>query len=240
MKSGLDRDGSVTLLGVWSLSAVVAATVPSPVRDHRTDVGTGSRRLLDDSLRLLRDSAGLRRVAAVTVVTNPGQYALLFLYQPYFDDAGTPLWLFGSAVAVASALGATIAGSAGSLERTLGRRDAFRAVVALVAAEYLTMAMFNGPFLAPVLFVGAFAAMQLHTPFAAAMRNPLIPSDNRATALSVVSMAVGVWSLALKLLVGWVADRGLTEAFVLLGILPLLGLIALPLPPHHRTRRDGP
>ena len=205
------------------LAALLVTTVRGVRRDTVED-RPASLALVRDGLRLLRGNPKLQRITLVTILTDPMQYALLFLYQPYFEMAGTPLPLFGIAAAVGAGVGALVSRFAHRLEAGIGLRHAFGLAVLVPSLVYLLMAVFERPYLAAVLYVAGFGAMQLRTPLVSTMRNVHIQSYNRATALSLISMGVGAWTLGGKLLSGWIADRSLSLTFLILGIVPLVGL----------------
>lgn len=206
------------------LAALLITTVRG-VRQHADDERPASLTLLGDGVRLLRSNPKLRRIALITILTDPMQYALLFLYQPYFEAAGTPLPLFGIAAAAGAGVGALATRNAHRFESRFGLRRSFLLAVFAPSLIYLLMASFERPYLAAVLYVTGFGLMTLRTPLVATMRNIHIQSYNRATALSLISMGVGAWTLGGKLLSGWLADQSLSLAFLILGLVPLVGLI---------------
>jgi MFS family permease len=87
---------------VATLIVMTVTAVPSQaLAQEHTSVG-----LVRDGLILLRRSPAFRRIALASILTEPFPYALLFLYQPYFQASGTPLELFGLAAAVGAGVGA--------------------------------------------------------------------------------------------------------------------------------------
>lgn len=215
------------------LGAVLVLTVPNRQAEAELARQRGSLRLARDGIRLIREHPALRRVVARSVLSDPLPYALLFLFQPYYQLAGTPAVLFGLSSAMAAALGALVARAAFSLERKLGMARAFLAANLLPVAGYLAMAGLAGPYLAPLLCVLTFSAMQARYPLATAVQNRHIASYNRATTISVISMLEGGYALAMKLVAGYLADIDLRLAFGLLGLVPLVAVIRFPLRDEH-------
>ncbi len=189
----------------------------------------GSLRLVRDGIRLIRAHPALRRIVALSVLADPLPYALLFLFQPYYQLAGTPAALYGLSSAAAAALGALGARSAFGLERRLGALRAFVLANLLPVAGHLAMAGLAGPYLAPLLFLMTYGAMQIRYPLIAALQNRHIASYNRATTISVVSMLEGAHALAMKLVAGYLADIDLRLAFGFLALVPLVAVIRFPL-----------
>ena len=229
----------VLALALSATSFFLAALLVTTVRGVRRDTveeRPASLTLVGDGLRLLRSNPKLQRITLLTILTDPMQYALLFLYQPYFEAAGTPLPLFGIAAAAGAATGAIVSRLAHRIESSVGLRRSFALAVVAPSLVYLLMAAFDRPFLAALLYVAGFGAMQLRTPLVSTMRNTHIQSYNRATALSLISMGVGAWTLAGKLLGGWIADRSLSLTFLVLGLTPLIGLLLVRLSDDDLTR----
>lgn len=218
----------ILALALSAASFFIAALLILTVRGVReTDRTTkpASLALVGDGIRLLRTNPKLRRIALLTILTDPMQYTLLFLYQPYFEAAGTPLPLFGIAAALGAGVGAVSARSAHRFELRFGLRRTFWLAVIAPSAVYLMMAAFERPYLAALLYVAGFGLMQMREPLVATMRNIHIQSYNRVTALSLISMGVGAWTLVGKLLAGWLADQSLSLTFAVLGIVPVIGLL---------------
>lgn len=215
------------------LGTALVLTVPNRQTGLELARQRGSLRLVWDGIRLLRSYAPLRRVVARSVFSDPLPYALLFLFQPYYLLAGAPPALYGLSSAAAAALGALGARGAFALECRWGMDRAFLAANLLPVAGYLVMVALTGPYLAPLLFVVTYSAMQLRYPLAAAMQNRHIASYNRATTISVISMLEGAYAAAMKLLAGYLADIDLRLAFALLALVPLVAVIRFPLRGEH-------
>ncbi len=202
-------------------SAVMIATVPNVA----VSTETGRRSLgalVRDGVYIFRTRPRFRHVAIATVVTDPLPYALLFLYQPYFKAAGTPLALYGFAAAAAAAVGALVSRRVHRLETRIGARRAFLLCTVAPSLLYLLMALIFQAYIAAALYVLTFGAMQARYPLATALRNLHVESYNRATALSLISMLDGAWGFAAKLIVGRIADASLRAAFVVMGLVPLV------------------
>lgn len=218
----------VLALAISAAFFFISAGLVATVRDVPVQFDPSqhtSLSLIRDGLTLIRTIPSLRRIVTLTVLTDPFQYALLFLYQPYFERAGTPLELFGIAAAVAAGLGAIAARSAARLEEVFGLRRAFVLSATLPPLVYLSMAFFSRPYLAVALHVCAFGLMQAREPLVRTMRNMHIASYNRATAISLISMLVALWTLAGKLIVGWIADFSLSYAFIAMALPPLVAIV---------------
>jgi MFS family permease len=208
----------------FAVSSIIVATVRGVSVEGKTQEHT-SLALVRDGIGLVRRNPAFRRIVLASIFTEPFPYALLFLYQPYFQQSATPLALYGLSAAAGAGVGAVTSRWVHVAEERLGPATTFRALVIVPSLLYLGMAFIFQAYLAAVLYVMCFGFMQGRYPLIAAMRNVHIASYNRATAISLISMVEGGWVLAWKLVIGRVADIDLSYAFILLASLPLLGLI---------------
>ena len=216
-----------------ALGTLLVLTIPNRQPDRERSRAAGGWRLVQQGWRLVRHQPRLRRIVALEVLSDPLPYALLFLYQPYFQRSGTPTALYGLAAAAGAGLGALAAHRSHTLEARFGTRRTFAAANLLPVAGYLLMAAFAGPYLAALLYVATYGVMQLRYPLIATMRNRHITSYNRATALSVIAMLEGAYGMVMRLVAGYLADVNLSLAFGALALVPLLAVLVLPLREEH-------
>jgi len=180
-------------------------------------------------LQLLRDGVGLLRanrpflaLALLSVFTLPlGDY-LLTLYQPHFVAVRVPpVWL-GLGMALGSLVGVVASSNAWRLERWLGTRRALLLAAGLPGLLYLLFAGMGLPVPTVLLFVLLIGSFGLKEPLFSAHLNSHIPSHNRATLLSLISMGTSFYDALMGLVIGGAADTfGLIPTFVLMGCLVL-------------------
>ncbi|MBN2046387.1 MAG: MFS transporter [Anaerolineaceae bacterium] len=180
---------------------------------------------LRDGWRLLRRNTAFRWLIALAIFTIPFRDYLINLYQPRFIEAGLPPFWLGLALALASGVGILCARYAYLLETRLGSRAALIFSTFLPGALYLSFALVTrGAGLIP-LFCVLLGAQSLKSPLLSAHLNAHIPDHNRATVLSMISMASGAYVMLMGLLIGWVADQSLSGAFLLMGGVICLGAV---------------
>lgn len=212
---------------------IIVLTIPNRQTERDLAERAGSLHLALAGFTLIRRNPKLRRIVALSVLSDPLPYALLFLYQPYFQQAGTPAALYGLAAAAGAGLGAAASHSSHRLEAIFGMRRTFLIGNVLPIVGYLAMALVFRAYAAAILFVVSFGVMQLRYPLIATMRNAHISSFNRATAISVIAMLEGAFTMVMKLCVGFLADIDLRLGFLLLAGVPLLAVLLLPLREEH-------
>ncbi|HRJ42551.1 MAG TPA: MFS transporter, partial [Caldilineaceae bacterium] len=177
-----------------------------------------SWQLLGDGLTLLRTNRTLLVLALLAVFTLPlGDY-LLNLYQPHFVILGVPpLWL-GLGMAGGSLVGAVATANAWRLQEWLGERAALLLAAGLPGLFYLLFAAAGTPAPSVLLFILLVGSIGLKRPIFSEHLNRHISNRNRATLLSLISMATSFYDAAIGLVIGGVADGlGLIPAFVLMG-----------------------
>jgi len=175
--------------------------------------------LLLGGLRLLRAQPVLRSLALDLVASASLAWLVIWLYQPQLERVGVPLALFGT-VHAAMCLGQIgfLAGAA-RFERLLGgRRRLLRLAALLPGFAYLALAAASDV----ATVVGAIvlaATFGLSRPvlFSGAL-NRHIPSAQRATVLSSISMLRTLAIALVNPIAGLLADRSMRGALVVLGV----------------------
>ncbi len=209
------------------VGTITVLTIPNRQTEKDVAQRIGGLNLARAGFSLIRKNPKLRRIVSLSVLSDPLPYALLFLYQPYFQESGTPAALYGLAAAAGAGLGAVASRSSHRLETVFGMRRTFLIGNVLPVAGYIAMALVFHAYLAAALFVVSFGGMQLRYPLIATMRNAHISSYNRATAISVIAMLEGAFTMVMKLLVGYLSDIDLRLGFLLLGRCPTCRRAAL-------------
>ena len=215
-------------LGIAFTAAMVAVgwlftfSLTDEQPDGDEDEKQPSLQLLQDGVVLLRSNRAFFGLALLAVFTLPlGDY-LLNLYQPRFVAVHVPpIWL-GWGMALGSLVGVLAARNAWRLETWLGGRRALLLSAGLPGFLYLLFAGARTPLPTVILFVLLVGSLSLKGPLFSEHLNRHIPSHNRATLLSLISMATSFYDAWMGLVVGGVADRvGLVPAFVLMGVVVL-------------------
>lgn len=186
---------------------------------------SGSLDLVQAGWAALRSNVLLRRLALLAVATLPFRDYLLNLYPPRFVAVGLPsIWL-GLGLSLASLLGILAARYAYLLPAHLGARSSLLWVTALPGLLYLVFAVALRPGMALLTFCLLLGSMSLKEPIFADHLNRHIASRHRATLLSLINMASGLYVALMGLLIGRIADLSLTAAFLFMGGLVLAGTL---------------
>lgn len=171
----------------------------------------------------------LRYVVMFSGVVALGAFAPHLFEQPFLAEKGIAVEAFGFWQAPIRAAGIVGALGTGWWLTRLGERGAFLSLPLMIGAGCLLLATVDSTWI-----FGAFVLLGIvhgmHSPALANYVNHRIPSERRATMLSVQSVAASIF-LAMQPVGGLVADTyGLRAAFLTYGLLTLilgLGLLAL-------------
>ncbi len=181
--------------------------------------------LLKDGIRLFRAKPRFLRLVLLSLATIAFKNYLSGLYQPYFVQAGVrPVWL-GLALSLAAGLSVVGARYAYWLEERLGTQMSLLLVTGGPGLLYLMMGVVLHPLFSVLIFCSLYSSMSLKAPIFSGHLNRHIASKNRATVLSLISMASGLYEALMGLLIGYIADISLRAGFIAMGIIVLVGTL---------------
>jgi MFS family permease len=226
----LTQERFVTAIVATAIAVGIGFVISLTVREGDTGADVGGRppsslKLVRDGLVLIRDNRLFRHLALLALFTIPFVDYVGSLYQPYFVEAGVPLIWFGLARALAAGLCIVGARYAYWLEERLGPSWALLVSTGLPGVLYLAMAWVSHPIYSVLAFLTLFGATSLRGPILSGQMNAQIPSENRATVLSLVSALSGLYVSSMGLLFGWIADQAVSYALMAMGLVVLVGSI---------------
>ncbi len=166
----------------------------------------------------------IRLLAVEAAVTNALAWGIIWLFQPLLARAGVPLQAFGVVHALGCLAQISFLSGVPRLERWSGsKRRLILAATLLSGAAFLGLATTTSW---PLVILGIVAGMAFSLPRVAlygAAINHHVASSERATVLSFCSMIRTLGIVALNPIIGFVAERSLDGALLVMGG----GLLAL-------------
>jgi MFS family permease len=184
---------------------------------------------IKDGIRLLRENKPLRRLVLLSLLTIAFWDYFSGLHQPYFQQIGVPDWLFGPSMALASLLAFIASRNAHRIEKRLGPRWSLRIATLGPGLIYLLVFINRLPIIG-ILSLALFRGFDaLKHPLFSDYNNRHIPSHNRATVLSMISMISGGYTAVMGLVIGRIADRWLLGAFLFCGVLVSIAALGIKL-----------
>ncbi len=168
--------------------------------------------LLRDALRFVGKHRLVRWYLSLFGLLTGSAIWLLWLYQPYMQLTGLPIWAFGGAFAIFNLTAALAARQAAAFDRRLGPRGALVGLGVLQLLPLACMALVLGPF--SFLFVlGRQAVRGLGRPILSDRVLAYTYADKRATVLSLGALGGRLFFAATAPLVGAVTEaRGLVAS----------------------------
>lgn len=183
--------------------------------------------LFKSGVKIVGKNKSLLRIILLSVFTSHFLFTLNYLYQPYFQISGVDTAIFGTIFAIALLLSALFQKYAYKFEEKIGMKKAVFLATIIPGIFYIAMAFVFHPIFAIILFVFIRAIMGLKAPLFSEYKNIHIPSKNRATILSLVSMLVALYLVGMRLVIGKLADINLSYAFLLMGGIIIIASIVL-------------
>lgn len=223
----------------FAISLTVNECGLSTDSDGRLQSAPSSVQLVRDGLALIRGNRLFAQLVLLALFTVPFSDYLGSLYQPRFLEAGVPALWFGLARALAAGLCILGARYAYFLEARLGPRWALLAATGLPGVLYLGMAAVLRPVYSVLAFLILFGSTSLRGPILSGRMNAHIKSENRATVLSLVSALSGIYVAGMGLLFGLIAERSVSYALAVMGLVVLTGALLFRVRDRH-VDRDGP
>ncbi len=208
-----------------ALLAMLAVKEPA---DSRNGNRAKYRAILFNGVKNLARSNPLKRLAANMIGAGVFAYGVIWLYQVKLTSIGVPIEYFG--ILHASIVAAEILSIAvfRKLEKALrSKRRLLVMTTAVLGGSYLLLAFANDvvPVIIAVLLAGGFGLSRF-TLFNSYF-NKHIPSEERATTLSAISMFRTLAQAAFNPLLGAITDWSLPCMFAILGAASLV-LAAFP------------
>ena len=212
------------------LASLVALSIKEPVVREKT---LESKRYLDIAKKgfsYFRNHKTLRLLALDAIVVASAAYFVIWLYQPLFLSMKVPVIYFGWFHALMVGIEMLIASNFVRLEKLLGSGKAYLRFTAIITSvAFLITAAFPSivTVILLIILAGGFGLTRLE--LMSAYMNRFIPSEQRATVLSSISMFRRFALVLLNPVIGFTADHSLRLALIVVGLLPLLVLFFSPI-----------
>ncbi|MGE0793371.1 MAG: MFS transporter [Candidatus Woesearchaeota archaeon] len=186
----------------------------------------------ESTIHILKNKS-LRKIIYLSLFTIPFIHVIMFLFQPYFLDAGVPNAIWGVAMAIGTLLGAILIKYAYKIEEKIGMKKTIFITTIIPGLLYLAMAFIIGPMISFIWYVLLKGISNLRTPLFSQYQNDHIESHNRATVLSIISMIGSIYLLIMRLVLGKIANESIIISFIVMGSIITLGAIFFRIDERH-------
>lgn len=205
------------------LAAVIAWSIKEPKRLRKISESTRYLDIVREGLRYLKNNYQARTLTINAILVSAAVYYVVWFYQPILTELSVPIIYFGWLHAVLVGFEIIVASNFARFERWFGSDQRYLNFTALVTvATFLLVALLPNllTVLLFIIFAGGFGLTRLE--YITVILNKNIPSGQRATVLSSISMFRRFALFIINPIVGLLATRSLWLALALVGLLPLL------------------
>lgn len=221
----MDKFIILVILTIFSIAVglIISFFLEEPIHSETTVKKASTLKTLKESLGMLKNNSNLQRIVLLSVLSNPLTAYFFILYQPYFVKSHVPSFLFGVYLSISSLIWLIATKNAYKLEQRFGVGKTVLMITVLPGLFYIAMGIVGNPFLAPLLFCLAYLPIGTHEPLFSDYQNRHIFSENRATLLSAIDMFNNIYIIFMGLIIGYLADKNLTFAFIFMGAVIVIG-----------------
>jgi MFS family permease len=186
-----------------------------------------------EGVKLIRSNKYLMRIIILDIFTSPFIFEFKYLSQQNFKNAGINISAFGFVFGLALLLSALAKKYAYKFETLLGMKRAIFLITILPGAFFASLAFISNPTWLVISFVLVRVFAEAAGPLFSEYRNSHIPSVNRATAISLISMFGCFYLTFARLIIGKLANVSLSYAFVFMGMVIIIASLFFRLQEAH-------
>lgn len=224
-KLGLNAPFYLTAIPMF-LAAAVALTINESKVIHEQPLG---RKIFWEKTSLgfnfLKNNPKFRSIVIDALAVAGSAYFVIWFYQLLLTKQNVPIIYFGFAHAALMGWEIIVSANFGLLEKIFGTEKYLKFTAFITGMTFLLVAMFPNIFTVIIFmfFAGGFGLTRLT--YIIGHINRFIPSEDRATILSTISLFRRFSLVILNPFAGFLADRSLPVALFTLGLISLLPLI---------------
>lgn len=219
-KFGLNLPMVLTALPLF-LAAIVAMSIHEP-RVHNREKKENPFVITKKGIQFFYNHKALRLLTLDGIIVASSAYFIIWLYQPLLQKIHIPIFFFGFITPILVGSEMLVSANFERLEKWFGSSKKYLTISAVITAfAFIITGIFPNiiTILLFVILAGGFGYTRIN--LMSAYMNRFIPSKQRATILSAISMLRRFALVLLNPLIGFTADHSLQLALILLGILPL-------------------
>lgn len=204
------------------LAAGIAWSIPEPSIGKTV---SESKRYLDiakQGMIFLRGHKQLKLIALDSVVVSSAAYFVIWFYQPLLQREGISIAYFGIVHALLVTSQIVVSSQFTFFERIFGSTKAFIRFTAFITSVAFFMVVIYPHVVTILLFVvlaGGFGLTRIE--LMTVYMQKLIPSEQRSTILSYISMLRRLGLVFLNPFIGYIADASVRGALFVVALLPL-------------------
>ena len=212
--------------GIFFLAIPVAFSLLEPKR-HKSEV-TSFRNLCKIVKYAIHEHTEIKCLTMYSALLFSGGVSMYFLFQPYLKHIELPLMFFGVAMALFRFASGFFSAWAHKIEKILGRKKSLISLICFQILGYTGLGIFMNGW-AVIFFLCFQFTRGFSEPLLQDYLNRLIPSEIRATTLSISSMVGRLIFAFFGPLIGYFHDAFSLQVALLMaaGILAVFGTLML-------------
>ncbi|MBR9703087.1 MFS transporter [Candidatus Woesearchaeota archaeon] len=217
------------LLWLYSIGAAIAFIIIFFLKKEEVETYSGESQftVIKQGFTLITKNKNLRMIILLNMLTMPFYHVMKFLIQPHLLNTGVPVMFFGIIVGAVMLIEAFGSQYAHRIEQQFGIKKTLLLATITPGLIYIFLGLIFHWSMAIIGYIIFAGAAFMRTPLFAQYTNIHLPTKNRATLLSFISMILSIYLVAMRLIIGKVADFGIPHAFVLMGIIITIGAVFL-------------
>jgi MFS family permease len=201
------------------LSGVLALTLAEPAGAVAVRGAASYLRLLRGGVRYFRSHPVLRVLAFDMVSTGAFSWLIIWMYQPQLERVGVDLAFFGVVHAAMCIGQIALLSNIERVEALAGSRRRYLLISAVLPGLAFVVLGATAHVTPAVIAILVAASVGLsRPPLFISYMNKYIPSEQRATVLSTISMLRTLAVAVVNPIAGWLADWSIQSAMVILGV----------------------
>lgn len=204
------------------IASLVAWSIKEPkIRNKKSE----SKRYFDIAIKgflFFYKHKELRVMALDAIIVSSATYFLFWFYQPLLQSINFPIFYFGVIQTMMISSEIIVSSNFTFFEKLLGSGKAYLKFSALITAiTFLIVAIYPSiwTIILFIVIAGGFGVTRLE--LITVHMQKLIPSDQRATVLSSISMFRRLALVFINPIIGFIATFSLSSALFVVGLLPL-------------------
>lgn len=212
------------------LAGLVAVTLKEPAYQNKKSESPRYLEIVKSGLDYVREHPSLKRIALNGVLVAASGYFVIWTYQNLLQKLTIPIVWFGVFHLMLVVVQIAISNTFNKMEQLVGSTSRYLQISAMLVGAGFLLVSLKLNVVSVVVFIvlsGGFGLTRMT--YLSAHLNKLILSETRATVLSLMSMFRRFFLVILNPLVGYFIDKSLVGTLVVLGLIPVLVVMFLPI-----------
>ncbi len=206
-----------------SISLIISFFLEEPAAEIKTTVKNSYTTILKNGIKYFFRSETLKILTFDMIIVNSISWLIIWFYQPFLSKAGVAIIYFGIVHSLMSLSQIFAIANFERLERLLGRKKNLLLFTTLIPGLSFLVLGISGNVIFVITAILVCSAFGLSRgPLFSNYLNKFIPSEERATVLSTVSMLRTFMIVILNPVAGLLGDWSISGTMLILGLILII------------------